>query len=275
MHNTLMTWKDTVIEFLIHKGFDLLGATAILLAAALVARWVGKQLDGWLGKQKMDLPVRTLVVRIVKLLIMLLAGVLVLEKLGVAIAPMIAGIGVAGAGIALAMQGVLSNLVAGLQIIFVKRFRVGEFIEIVGETGTVANVELFSTILVRPDKTQVVIPNKKIIGEILHNHGNIRQASLSIGVAYGSDLNLVIATIREVLAANARVLKDPGPGVVVSSLGDSSINIGVVLWTTLQDFGAAQHEVYMAVIERFREKGIVIPFPQREIRLLNAPAGAA
>ena len=275
MRNTLMTWKDTVLQFIIHKGFDLLGAVAILLVAALVARWVGKQLDGWLGKQKMELPIRNLIVRVVKLLIFVLAGVLVLEKLGVAIAPMIAGIGVAGAGIALAMQGVLSNLVAGLQIIFVKRFRVGEFVEIVGETGTVANVELFSTILVRPDKSQVVIPNKKIIGEILHNYGTIRQASLSIGVAYGSDLNLVIATIREVLAANPRVLKEPGPGVAVGSLGDSSINISVVLWTALQDFGMAQHEVYLAVIERFREKGIEMPFPQREIRLLNAPAGAA
>jgi small conductance mechanosensitive channel len=275
MHNTLMTWKDTVIDFFIRKGFDILGVVAILLATLLVTRWLGNLIENWLAKYKLELPVRNLIVRVVKLLVFALAGVLALEKLGVAIAPMVAGIGVAGAGIALALQGVLSNLVAGLQIIFVKRFRVGEFIEIVGETGTVANVELFSTILVRPDKSQVVIPNKKIIGEILHNYGNIRQGTLSIGVAYNSNMDLVLGTVREILAANPRVLKDPGPSVVVNSLGDSSINISVALWTTLQDYGAAQHEIYLAIIERFREKNIEIPFPQRDIHLLNAPANAA
>ncbi len=278
MHNTLMTWKDTVIDFVIRKGFDILGVIAILIVSALVARWLGTHIEIWLAKKKVELPIRTLIVRVVKLLVFVLAGVVALEKLGVAIAPMITGIGVAGAGIALAMQGVLSNLVAGLQIIFVKRFRVGEFIEIVGETGTVANVELFSTVLTLPDKSQVVIPNKKIIGEILHNYGTKRKASLSIGVAYDSNMNLVLATIRDVLAANPRVLKDPASAVVVNSLGDSSINISVFLWTALQDYGAAQHEIYLAVIERFREKGIEMPFPQHEIRLLNAPttsAGAA
>lgn len=275
MHNTLMTWKDTVIDFIIRKGFDILGVVAILIASLLVARWLGNLIENWLAKYKLELPIRTLIVRVVKLLVFVLAGVLALEKLGVAIAPMVAGIGVAGAGIALALQGVLSNLVAGLQIIFVKRFHIGEFVEIVGETGTVANVELFSTILIRPDKSQVVIPNKKIIGEILHNYGNIRQGTLSIGVAYNSNMDLVLDTVREILAANARVLKDPAPAVVVSALGESCIYITVVLWTSLQDYGAAQHEVYLAVIERFREKGIEMPFPQREIRLLNAPASAA
>ncbi len=273
MHNTLMTWKDTIVDFVIRKGFDILGVIAILIVSALVARWLGKQLDGWLTKQKLDLPVRTLIVRVVKLLVFVLAGVLALEKLGVAIAPMVAGIGVAGAGIALAMQGVLSNLVAGLQIIFVKRFRVGEYIEILGETGQVANVELFSTVLILGDGSKVVIPNKKIIGEILHNYGTTRQLKLSVGVAYDSDMNLVSSTVLEILNANARVLKDPAPSVVIDSLGDSSINFSVFAWTVLQDYGLAKQEIYQAIIERFREKHIEMPFPQREVRVLNAPAG--
>lgn len=273
MHNTLMTWKDTIVDFVIRKGFDILGVIAILIVSALVARWLGKQLDGWLTKQKLDLPVRTLIVRVVKLLVFVLAGVLALEKLGVAIAPMVAGIGVAGAGIALAMQGVLSNLVAGLQIIFVKRFRVGEYIEILGETGQVANVELFSTVLILADGSKVVIPNKKIVGEILHNYGTTRQLKLSVGVAYDSDMNLVSSTIREILNANSRVLKEPAPAVIIDSLGDSSINFSVFAWVVLQDYGLAKQEIYKAIIERFREKRIEIPFPQREVRVLNAPAG--
>lgn len=275
MNSTLMTWKDTIVDFVIRKGFDILGVIAILVISALVARWLGKQLDGWLSKQKLDLPVRTLIVRVVKLLVFALAGVLALEKLGVAIAPMVAGIGVAGAGIALAMQGVLGNLVAGLQIIFVKRFRVGEYIEILGETGQVANVELFSTVLTLADGSKVVIPNKKIIGEILHNYGTTRQLKLSVGVAYDSDMNLVSSTIHEILNANSRVLKDPAPAVIIDSLGDSSINFSIFAWVVLQDYGLAKQEIYQAIIERFREKRIEIPFPQREIRMLNTPAGPA
>ena len=240
MHNTLMTWKDTIVDFVIRKGFDILGVIAILVVSALVARWLGKQLDGWLTKQKLDLPVRTLIVRVVKLLVFALAGVLALEKLGVAIAPMVAGIGVAGAGIALAMQGVLGNLVAGLQIIFVKRFRVGEYIEILGETGQVANVELFSTVLTLADGSKVVIPNKKIIGEILHNYGTTRQLKLSVGVAYDSDMNLVSSTIHEILNANSRVLKDPAPAVIIDSLGDSSINFSIFAWGRVAGLRAGQ-----------------------------------
>ncbi|MBI5817926.1 MAG: mechanosensitive ion channel [Verrucomicrobia bacterium] len=275
MHNTLMTWKDTIVDFVIRKGFDILGVIAILVISALVARWLGRQLEGWLTKQKLDLPVRTLIVRVVKLLVFMLAGVLALEKLGVAIAPMVAGIGVAGAGIALAMQGVLGNLVAGLQIIFVKRFRVGEYIEILGETGQVANVELFSTVLVLGDGSKVVIPNKKIIGEILHNYGTTRQLKLSVGVAYDSDMNLVSSTISEILNANSRVLKDPAPSVIINSLGDSSINFSIFAWVVLQDYGPAQQEIYQAIIEKFREKRIEMPFPQHEVRMLNTPAGPA
>ncbi|MFA6560686.1 MAG: mechanosensitive ion channel domain-containing protein [Verrucomicrobiia bacterium] len=275
MHNTLMTWKDTIIDFVIRKGFDILGVIAILIVSALVARWLGNLIENWLVKYKLELPIRTLIVRIVKLLVFALAAVLALEKLGVAIGPMIAGIGVAGAGIALAMQGVLSNLVAGLSIIFTKPFRVGEYVEILGETGQVVNVELFATVLILADGSRVVIPNKKIVGEILHNYGTTRQLKLSVGVAYDSDMNLVSSTIREVLNANSRVLKDPAPAVVISSLGDSSINFSVFAWVVLQDYGLAQQEIYQAIIERFREKRIEMPFPQHEIRLLNTPAGGA
>lgn len=275
MHNTLMTWKDTVIDFVIRKGFDILGVIAILIVSALVARWLGNLIENWLAKYKVELPIRTLIVRVIKLLVFALAAVLALEKLGVAIAPMIAGIGVAGAGIALAMQGVLSNLVAGLTIIFTKPFRVGEYVEILGETGQVANVELFATVLILADGSRVVIPNKKIVGEILHNYGTTRQLKLSVGVAYNSDMNLVSSTIRELLNANSRVLKDPAPAVVISSLGDSSISFSIFAWVALQDYGLAQQEIYQGIIERFREKRIEMPFPQHEIRLLNAPAGGA
>jgi small conductance mechanosensitive channel len=270
-----MTWKDTVMDFVIRYGFQIIGAIIILTIGAMVARWLGRLTESWLVKHKLELPVRTLTVRVVKLIVFALAAVLALDKVGVQIGPLVAGIGVAGAGIALAMQGMLGNVIAGLTIIFTKPFRVGEYIEILGEHGQVVNIELFSTVLAHVDRSRVVIPNRKIIGEILHNYGAMRQAIMTVGVAYDSDIALVFSTIREVLNNNPRVLKDPAPGMGIASLGDSAININIVAWFALADYGAAQPEIYNTIITRFREKGIEIPFPQRDIRLLNAPASGA
>jgi small conductance mechanosensitive channel len=114
-----------------------------------------------------------------------------------------------------------------------------------------------------------VIPNKKIVGEILHNYGTIRQLNLSVGVAYGSDLNAVLSLLREIVSTNPRVLKNPAPAVGITTLSDSAINIAVKPWTSVPDYGAAQAEIYQAIIDRFRAQQIEIPFPQREVRLLQ------
>ena len=275
MNTTLMTWKDTIVDFAIRYGFQIVGAILILAVGALIARWLGKLTENWLSKHKLELPIRTLVVRVVKLLVFALTVVLALDKFGVQITPLIAGIGVAGAGIALAMQGMLSNVFAGLTIIFTKPFRIGEYVEIHGESGQVANIELFTTVLTHLDHSRVVIPNRRIIGEILHNYGTMRQLNLSVGIAYDSDINLVFSTIREVLNSNPRALKEPVPSIGISSLGDSAINISILAWFSPADFIVAQQEIYQAIITRFREKGIQIPFPQRDIRLLNAPVSGA
>ena len=129
--------------------------------------------------------------------------------MGVDIAPLVAGVGVIGVGIGLATQGVLANLVAGLLIIFSKPFRVGEFIDLLGESGVVQAIDLFSTKLAHADKSIVVIPNRKIVGEILHNYGVIRQLDLCIGVSYDSDLKQVERIVKDILARNAKVLKEP------------------------------------------------------------------
>jgi small conductance mechanosensitive channel len=123
--------------------------------------------------------------------------------------------------------------------------------------------------------SRVVIPNRKIVGEVLHNYGLIRQVDLSVGVAYGANINEVIAVLREILANNPRVLKDPAPGVGIASLGDSSVSIAIRPWTSLADFGPAGGEINRAILEQFHAKGIEIPYPQREIRVLGGGTPAA
>jgi small conductance mechanosensitive channel len=179
---------------------------------------------------------------------------------------------VAGAGVALAMQGVLGNMVAGLTIILTRPFRVGEYISIAKEEGQVEDISLFHTSLTHPDLSRVVIPNRRIVGEVLHNYGQIRQVEVIVRVAYDADLNQVLATIHEMLQANARALKDPAPLIQVIRLADSSVSIAVKPWVNVPDYVAATGEINKALVETFRGRNIVIPFPQQEVRLLGSAA---
>jgi len=267
---TVSNLKSTLIDLAIRFGPKLLVAILILVAGAMVARAVARWLLKMFARLELEAPVRQLLARVGWALTFLLFAIMALQNLGVELLPLIAGLGVAGAGIALATQGVLSNMVAGLSIIFAKPFRVGEYIAIVGVEGTVEAITLFSTTLLHVDRSRVVVPNRKIVGEILHNYGRIRQVEVQVGVAYDTDLRQALELIRGALAANPRVLKEPAPVVAPVQLADSSINIAVRPWVGVDDLGAATGEINAAIVELFRERGVVIPFPQREVRLLGA-----
>ena len=262
---------DKLIDYCFEYGPKVIAAIVMVVVGVVVARWVARMTERGLAKKNLEPPVKTLLVKIIRLLVMALTLVMVLEKVGVAIMPLIAGIGVAGIGVGLAMQGVLANVVAGLTIIFIKPFRVGEYLELAGVHGEVVEIELFNTTLVHADRSRVVVPNRKIVGEILHNYGVLRQLDLAVGVAYGTDLNVALGLVEKILAANPRVVKDPAPFVGTALLADSAINLAIKPWVKIADYVAAQAEINKAVVERFRDAGIEIPFPQREVRLVNAP----
>jgi len=264
--------RRTVIDLAIKFGPKVLVAIIILAVGVFVGRWIGRATDRMLKRMHLEPPVRLLLVRVVKVLVLGLFAIMALQNLGVELLPLIAGLGVAGAGIALAMQGVLGNVVAGLTIIFTRPFRVGEYIAIVGVDGQVENISLFSTTLSHTDRSLVVVPNRKIVGEILHNYGTIRQVQVTVGVAYDTELSHALAVIDEVMQRNPRLLKDPAPVIQVAMLADSSINIAVKPWTSVTDYVAVTGEVNRAIVESFRGRNIVIPFPQQEVRILGNAA---
>ncbi|MFZ0827398.1 MAG: mechanosensitive ion channel family protein [Verrucomicrobiia bacterium] len=263
-------WQDKLIEYVISHSGALVSALAVVVVGFIVAGWLGKLMNRWLERKAMEPPMRKLLVRVVRLLIFALALVVALGTAGMDVTALIAGVGVAGVGVGLALQGVLGNLVAGLTIIFTKPFRFGQYIEIAGVQGQVTSIELFTTTLLHSDQSQIVIPNRKIIGEILHNYGHVRQLDLSVSVAYGTNITNALNVVRTVLSRNPRVLKEPAPVVGVTLLADSSINIAIKPWTAVADYGPAQAEIYQAIAEQFRANSISIPFPQREIRMLGA-----
>ncbi len=255
-----MQWQEKIIDFVLKNGPKLLGAFLIFAVGWMVAGRVRGLVESALERKQVEPPVRMLIGRIVHALVLVLTLIISLDTVGIPMTTVIAGISVAGVGIGLAMQGVLSNLVAGLLIIFTKRFRVGEFVDLLGEEGVVDQIELFSTTLRHPDLSRVVIPNRKIVGEVLHNYGTVRQLDLAVGVAYDTDLKDAIVVVRGVLDQSPRVLKEPTPFVGVTTLADSSIDISVRPWVKVSD----------SIVERFRAANIDMPFPQREVRMLNA-----
>jgi small conductance mechanosensitive channel len=269
---TINNAKNTLLELAIRFGPRLLAAILILVAGIVVSRWISRWLYKALHRLELEPPVMQLLARVTWAICFVLFVIMALQNLGVELLPLIAGLSVVGAGVALATQGVLGNIVAGLSIIFSKPFRVGEYIEIVGVEGVVESITLFSTTLLHVDRSHVVVPNRKIVGEILHNFGKIRQVNVVVGVSYDTDLKVPLALIGEVLQANPRVLKDPEAVIQTLQLADSSVNIAVRPWVLAQDLGAASGEINGALLQAFRAGGVAIPFPQREVRILGKGA---
>ena len=260
--------KATAIDMGIKFGPRLLVAGIILLVGYMAGRWAGVMVTRLLARFKLEAPVRQLIARLVQLFVLCLFVIMAMQNLGVELLPLVAGLGVAGAGIALALQGVLGNIVAGLTIIFTQPFHVGDYISIGDEEGEVLDISLFSTTLGHTDRSKVVIPNRKIVGEILHNCGKIRRLPLSVGIAYDSDVSAALKLIDEVLRANPKVLQTPVPVVGVVRLADANINIGINPWVAVPDYEAALNQINQAVLETFRANRIAPSVPQREVRML-------
>jgi small conductance mechanosensitive channel len=261
--------KASLIDMAIRFGPKVVVAIAILVAGHFVARWTGGVLGRLLLRFKLEPPVRSLLVRCGYGVVIALFAIMALQNLGVELLPLIAGLGVAGAGVALAMQGILGNLAAGLTIIFTQPFHVGDYISINKEEGEVLDISLSSTTLGHADRSQVVVPNRKIVGEILHNYGRVRQLDVAVGVSYATDINVALGAIDEILRSNPRVLRDPAPGIAVTRLADSNVVISVNPWVSVPDYIAATGEINKSILEMFRARKIEIPFPQYEVRMVG------
>ena len=261
--------KTLLLDAAVSFGPKILVAVLVLAAGVIAARWVGRASERGLARLELEPPVRLLLVRLVRVMVFALFAIIALQNLGVELLPLIAGLSIAGAGIALATQGILSNVLAGLTIIFTKPYRVGDYIEIVGVQGQVQLITIFSTTLLHADRSRVVVPNRKVVGEILHNYGQIRQAEVKVGGGYDVDLPQAIAAIHELVSANTRVLRDPAPQVQIVSLAESMVQIALKPWVAVTDYPMIVGELSLAVVETCRRRGISIPFPQREVRLIG------
>src|SRR5260370_19816734 len=265
--------KGTLLDLAVRFGPKLLVAILILVVGFFVAGWIARATGRGLHRLDLEPPVRQLLTRVARVLVVALFAIMALQNLGVELLPLIAGLGVAGAGVALATQGVLSNMVAGLTIIFTKPYRVGEYIAIVGVEGQVEAITLFNTALTHPDRSRIIVPNRNVVGEILHNYGRIRQSEIQVGVAYESNLTLALGTIRDLVQANPLILPEPRPVIQLVALADSAVQITVKPCVPVADFRPLAAQLHSSLVEELRQRGIGIPYPQREVRLIGGDAG--
>jgi len=271
--NQLEHTEDVALRLAMEYGPRILSATLILVAGYLVMQWAAKLATRGLGRFALEPPVRELLVRVVRLLVIALFLIMALQKLGIELLPLIAGLGIVGAGIALALQGVLGNIAAGLTIIFTRPFRVGEYISIAGEEGEVIDISLFSTTLRHADLSLVVIPNRKIAGEILHNYGTIRQLNLRISLAKAADIDAAAGVLREVLSSSPRVLAEPVPLIQTLLLGEWSITLAAKPWVTVTDYDAAIGELNAAIARVLRDRGVQLQTAAIPASAVRPPEG--
>lgn len=266
---------NTLIEFFVNYSFQVLGAVIVLAVGFLIAGWVSNTLMQLLQKKNMDITLSKFLAGTVKIIILGFALLVALGKFGITIAPFIAALGALAFGASFAIQGPLSNYGAGLSIILSRPFVVGDTITVAGVSGVVKEVKLACTILTNEDGIFITIPNKDIVGQILHNSKRYKVAEGLIGISYDSDTETAVKVINSVLQKFPEVTQDPKSQVGIQQFADSAINIAYRYWVPTIKFFQLSHEVNLAVFQALGQANIKIPFPQRELRILSGSSELA
>jgi len=248
-------------------GLKVVGSLLIFFIGKKVAVLLTNITKKAMDKAKMDETIVKFLGNVIYGGLLLFIILAALSNLGVNTTSFIAVLGAAGLAVGLAFQGTLSNIGAGVLLIFFRPFKVGDFIQAAGESGVVEEINLFSVLLKTGDNKQIIIPNSSIIGGNIINFSakDTRRVDFTFGIGYDDDLKLAKETLQEIVNKDDRVLKDPAPFVAVSELADSSVNFVVRAWVKSGDYWGVYFDTIEKVKVTFDEKGISIPYPQLDI----------
>lgn len=255
----------------VQLGLRVLGALLVLLVGVWVARRLAGVAERALGRAHMDVTLSSFLRNLLYGVLVALLAVTALQVLGVPSAPLVAALGAAGLAIGLSLQGSLSNLAWGVLLAVFRPLRVGDFVTVGGVTGTVEAINLLYTHMVLPDNREASIPNAKVGGDgiINFNRRSTRRFELTVGIGYKDDIGRAKAEIERLFAADERILADPAPGVWTTHLNESSVDLVIRAWTQTADWWPTQTDFLQAVKEAFDAAGISIPFPQRELTVVQ------
>ncbi len=259
---------DTVIGFILNTVL----ALAILIIGRFIARHVSARVGSAVEKSNDDITLRKFVASLTYVALMAFIIIAAMGQLGIETASLVAILAAAGLAVGLALQGSLANFASGVMLIIFRPLKVGDFVEAGGATGTVREIGIFTSILSSPDNNKIYVPNANLTGANIINYSafGTRRIDLVASVSYGDSLDLVKATLEQILAEDDRILTDPAPTIAVLELADSSVNFAVRPWVKEEDYWDVRFDTQETIKQRFNEKGISIPFPQQDVHLIKA-----
>lgn len=265
---------DSIIPFATGYGIRILGAIAVLIAGRIAAGFVRGSIRRVMTRRSSDPTLISFFSSLSYYLILVFTIVAALSNFGVQVASFVAVLGAAGFAVGFALQGSLSNFAAGVMLLIFRPFKVGDYVTAGGVSGSVKNIDLFSTTLATPDNVKILIPNGKVFGDTIHNYAgyDTRRVDLLVGIGYTSSIEAARNAITELISADTRVLGDPEPMIAVSELADSSVNLVVRVWVNRDHYWPVKFDLTRQIKETFDAKGIEIPFPQRVVHTMSAPA---
>ena len=258
-----------ITEFFITYSFQILGAVIIMVLGIYVAKKVSELIFKLCERKELDVTLSRFISSAVKISIIVMVAIIALGKVGISVTPFVAAIGALSLGAGLAMQGLLSNYGAGLNIILARPFVVGDTIRIQNVIGQVKEVHLAYTLLEDEDNVEITIPNRHIVGEIISNSHADTLVEETVGISYDSDPKEAIKVINGVLDKVEKKSNARKPLVGIENFGDSSINIGVRYWVPTSCYYETLYSTNGKIYSALKQANITIPFPQREVRILS------
>jgi len=264
---------DSILVWLqvqgVEYGLRILGAIAILLIGLWVAKLLANLLRKVLEARKLDPMIVTFIYNIAKGALIAFVIVAAVQKLGIQTASFIAVVGAIGLAMSLALQGTLGNFASGVIMLVLRPFNKGDYIEGGGTSGSVEHIDIFATILNSPDNKRIIVPNGKLMNDVIVNYSTLatRRLDFTFGCSYSDDIPKVKTVLTRIASEDARFLKDPEPQVLVSELADSSVNLILRTWVKKEDYWPLTFETIEKVKLTFDQEGISIPFPQQDVHL--------
>ncbi|MGS0675091.1 mechanosensitive ion channel family protein [Shewanella sp. 0m-4] len=258
---------SAITEFLVQYSFSILGAIIIFLIGIWIAAKTANLVTRIFEKHDIDITLSNFASNFVRILVIAMVGIIALGKLGISVTPMVAAIGAASLGAGLALQGMLSNYAAGITIIVTRPFIVGNTIEIKGVGGLVKDIHLGMTVLTNEEGEEINIPNKHIVGEILHNSFANKLVETKFNISYQSDPEQVIALLAKVLSDSSKVYQGDKAQIGVNDFNSIGIEIGIRYWVPTQSYYQDKYQTNAALFKALKQANIEIPCPVRQIHI--------
>jgi small conductance mechanosensitive channel len=261
---------------IVSYSFSAIGAIILLVVGFMVAGFAERSIFGGLKRVRgFDLTLCHFFSKMARYAILALVIVMVLGQFGVQTASIIATIGAIGLALGLALQGTLQNIAAGIMLLMLRPFRIGEYVEIGAVAGTVEEIGLFATRLRTIDGVYILAPNSTLWNQPVRNftRNGVRRNDITIGIGYDDDIDLAQKTLLGLAAADKRVSKEPAPEAFVAALGDSAVSVTLRYWTSASDFLSAKLDLTKHAKQTFDDEGISIPFPQQEVVYREVQSG--